>query len=77
MLPIAPVLELAQALDSPFLRETDMIRAVPHPEKPDMRMLANPIKIDGQRLDQAACSPCGTDNARYSAAAPAAKRATS
>ena len=30
ILPIAPVLDLAQALDNPLLRKTDMIRNVPH-----------------------------------------------
>ncbi len=65
VLPVAPVLDLAQALDNPLLRETDMIRNVPHPAKPDLRMLANPIKINGQRLEQAVCSPLGADNATY------------
>jgi crotonobetainyl-CoA:carnitine CoA-transferase CaiB-like acyl-CoA transferase len=65
VLPVAPVLDLAQALDNPLLRKTDMIRHVPHPEKPGFRMLANPIKINGQRLEQAVCSPLGADNATY------------
>jgi crotonobetainyl-CoA:carnitine CoA-transferase CaiB-like acyl-CoA transferase len=65
VLPVAPVLDLAQALDNPLLRQTDMIRNVPHPEKPDLRMLANPIKINGQRLEQAVCSPLGADNSTY------------
>jgi hypothetical protein len=30
-----------------------------------MRVLANPIKINGQRLDQKACPPFGADNASY------------
>lgn len=34
---------------------------VPHPERPDMRALANPIKINGQRLDQRVCSPMRAD----------------
>src|ERR1700754_3538217 len=50
VLPVAPVLDLAQALDNPFLRTTEMIREVTHPAKPAMRVLANPIKINGQRL---------------------------
>jgi crotonobetainyl-CoA:carnitine CoA-transferase CaiB-like acyl-CoA transferase len=75
VLPIAPVLDLAQALDNPLLRETDMIRNVPHPEKPDLRMLANPIKINGQRLEQAVCSPLGADNTTYLDAARPTKLA--
>lgn len=61
VLPIAPVLELDKALDSPFLRTNGMITHVPHPQRPDMRVLANPIKINGQRLAQATCSPMGAD----------------
>jgi crotonobetainyl-CoA:carnitine CoA-transferase CaiB-like acyl-CoA transferase len=65
VLPVAPVLDLAQALDSPFLQTTDMIHVVSHPAKAEMRVLANPIKINGQRLDQKACPPFGADNASY------------
>jgi len=65
VLPVAPVLDLAQALDSPFLQTTDMIHVVSHPAKAEMRVLANPIKINGQRLDQKPCSPFGADNANY------------
>jgi len=62
ILPIAPVLELHEALDSPFLRANKMIANVPHPARPDMRVLANPIKINGQRLSQQVCSAPGADN---------------
>lgn len=75
VLPIAPVLDLAQALDNPLLRVTEMIRIVPHPSKPGMRALANPIKVDGKRLDQAVYSALGADNDLYLAEAPAQKRA--
>ena len=74
VLPVAPVLDLAQALDSPFLQTTDMIHTISHPAKPAMRVLANPIKIDGQRLDQAACSPYGADTAAYVGEARATER---
>ena len=77
VLPIAPVLDLAQALDNPFLAATEMIRGVPHPAKPEMRALANPIKLNGKRLDQAVCPPLGADNAAYLADPPVAKRAAS
>jgi len=62
-LPIAPVLTVDQALRNPLLVETDMIRNVPHPTRPDFRMLANPLKINGQRLSQRLCSAVGADNA--------------
>jgi crotonobetainyl-CoA:carnitine CoA-transferase CaiB-like acyl-CoA transferase len=77
VLPVAPVLDVAQALDSPFLQTTDMIHVIAHPEKPGMRVLANPIKIDGARLEQAACSPFGADTADYLGEVRAAKRAGS
>jgi crotonobetainyl-CoA:carnitine CoA-transferase CaiB-like acyl-CoA transferase len=65
VLPIAPVLDVAQALDNPFLAETQMIRNVPHAAKPGLRALANPIKINGKRLEQSVCSPLGADNAAF------------
>jgi crotonobetainyl-CoA:carnitine CoA-transferase CaiB-like acyl-CoA transferase len=77
ILPIAPVLDLAQALDNPLLRATDMIRNVPHPKKPGLRALANPIKVNGKRLDQAVCSALGADNDVYLAEAATTKRAAS
>jgi crotonobetainyl-CoA:carnitine CoA-transferase CaiB-like acyl-CoA transferase len=62
VLPISPVYSLADALDSPFLRDNRMVSRVPHPARPDMRVLSNPIKINGQRLSQRVCSPVGADN---------------
>jgi crotonobetainyl-CoA:carnitine CoA-transferase CaiB-like acyl-CoA transferase len=65
VLPVAPVLDVPQALDNPFLADTQMIRNVPHPAKPGLRALANPIKINGKRLEQSVCSPLGADNAAF------------
>jgi len=50
LLPVAPVYDLPQALDSPFAAAVGMVRALPHPARPDFRVLANPIKLDGERL---------------------------
>jgi len=72
VLPIAPVLELDEALESPFLVANGMVKNVPHPARPDMRVLANPIKINGQRLSQRTCSPMGADTAAVLGAAQAA-----
>jgi crotonobetainyl-CoA:carnitine CoA-transferase CaiB-like acyl-CoA transferase len=77
ILPIAPVLDLAEALGNPLLRTTGMIRNVPHPAKPGLRALANPIKVNGKRLDQAVCSALGADNDIYLAEAVTTKRAAS
>lgn len=62
LLPAAPVYRLDQALDSDFARSAGMTSAVPHPVKGSLRVIANPIRVDGERLEQAACSPLGADN---------------
>ncbi len=65
LLPAAPVYRLDQALDSEFARATGMVSSVPHPAKGQLRVIANPIRIDGERLSQEACSPLGADNKKY------------
>ena len=62
-LPTAPIYDVAQAVANPFVATVDMVRPVPHPAKPDFKMFGNPLKIDGQRLQQTVCSPLGADNA--------------
>jgi crotonobetainyl-CoA:carnitine CoA-transferase CaiB-like acyl-CoA transferase len=74
VLPVAPVLDLAQALDSPFLQTTGMIRTIFHPVKPKMRVLSNPIKINGERLEQATCAAYGANTAAYVGEVRAAER---
>jgi len=65
VLPAAPVYRLDQALDSDFARAAGMTSAVPHPAKGNLRVIANPIRVDGERLAQAACSALGADNATF------------
>ncbi|MBV8190848.1 MAG: CoA transferase, partial [Alphaproteobacteria bacterium] len=65
LLPAAPVHRLDQALDSDFARATGMVSAVAHPVKGRLRVLANPLRIDGERPAQAACSPLGADNQTF------------
>ena len=77
VLPVAPVLDLAQALDSPFLQTTEMIHTISHPAKPAMRVLSNPIKINGERLKQTPCSAYGADNAAFVGEMRASERAGS
>ena len=62
VLPAAPVNRLDAALDSSFARATGMVSAVPHTVKGTLRVIANPIRIDGERPAQAACAPLGADN---------------
>ena len=61
LLPAAPVHDMAGALNNPFLLRTGMIRNTPHAQRSDFRTLANPIKLDGQRLQSRVCSPLGAD----------------
>jgi len=60
-MPVSPVYALDQALDNPFLRETGMIDTAPHPDRADMRVLANPIRLDGERLPNRAAPLLGAD----------------
>lgn len=60
-LPLAPVLDLEQALTNPFVQRTGMIQSLPHAADPAQRVLANPVRIDGQRLPGRACSALGAD----------------
>ena len=75
-LPVAPVLDVATALESEFIQAAGMISQVPHPARPDFRVLSNPLKINGERLDLRVCSPLGADTADLvPAATSATKRA--
>lgn len=47
--PVAPVLTLPEALENPWLATAGGIGRVDHPARPDLRMLANPIRLDGAR----------------------------
>lgn len=62
LIPIAPVYTVAEALDNPFIETVGMVNQVPHPADPNFRMLANPLKINGQRPSQTVCPPLGADN---------------
>lgn len=48
--PFAPVLDIAQALDNPYVEAIDMIETVDHPEtEKGLRTLASPFRVNGQR----------------------------
>ena len=53
-----------------------MVRSVVHPARSDLRVLANPLKIDGKRLEQVAAPNLGADTEAVLAELPAAKSAT-
>jgi crotonobetainyl-CoA:carnitine CoA-transferase CaiB-like acyl-CoA transferase len=61
LLPVAPVYDLAAALDNPFAAAVGMVRTTPHPLRADFRALANPIKLDGARLKSQAAPALGAD----------------
>jgi len=63
VLPVAPVYDMAQALENPYLKDIGMLRTTPHPRRQDLRTLVNPIKLDGNRLPGKVCSALGGDNA--------------
>jgi crotonobetainyl-CoA:carnitine CoA-transferase CaiB-like acyl-CoA transferase len=60
-LPVAPVLDVATALESAHVAEAGMISSVPHPTRSDLRVLSNPLRVDGERLELKVCSALGAD----------------
>jgi crotonobetainyl-CoA:carnitine CoA-transferase CaiB-like acyl-CoA transferase len=60
-MPVAPVHDLDQALDNPFLRESAMIDRVRHPDA-DIRVLSSPIRLDEQRLANRPAPLLGADS---------------
>lgn len=61
-IPIAPVYGLDQALENPYVQQIGMLQTLPHAQNPDFRVVANPIKIDGERLPGKGCSSLGADS---------------
>ena len=61
--PVAPVNDLAKALDSPFIRERGMVATVAHPERAALQVLASPTLVDGERLPTSAAPALGADTA--------------
>ena len=60
--PVAPVHDLASAMDNPFLQETRLMQQVAHPDRQDLRVLASPIRVDGERLPSRAAPLLGADS---------------
>ncbi len=59
--PVAPVLDVPQALDNPYFRDSGGVLRVGHPDNPDLTVVANPVRLDGQVLDGRPCSALGAD----------------
>lgn len=48
--PYAPVKNIGEALENPYVTEVEMIDTVDHPEKPQgLKVLASPFRINGER----------------------------
>jgi crotonobetainyl-CoA:carnitine CoA-transferase CaiB-like acyl-CoA transferase len=59
--PAAPVLTLQQALDNPYFHATGGVLELAHPQKNDLRMIASPIRIDGERPEGWPAAALGAD----------------
>lgn len=64
-LPVGPVYDLPQALENPFVERTGMIHTVAHPANPALKLLSNPIKVDGLRPRSPVCASLGADNEKF------------
>ncbi len=62
VVPVAPVYELGAALDNPWLETIGMRDVVAHPDKPDLQILASPLKFDGHRPPNRAAPLLGADS---------------
>lgn len=61
-IPAAPVLDVAEALDNPFVEAVGMVEPTPHPANAAFRSLASPIRIDGRRAPGRVAGPLGADS---------------
>ena len=61
-IPVAPVYDLPNALNNPFVESIGMMQTMPHREFGEYRGLSNPIKIDNQRLKTHCGAGLGADN---------------
>lgn len=61
IIPVSPVYDMAQALDNPFVEEVDMITEVQHPDRRNLRVLNNPIKLNGERVPTRSAPKLGAD----------------
>ena len=60
--PVAPVYNLDEALDNPWLETIGMRDQISHPDRPEMDVLSSPIKLDGQRMPNKAGPLLGADS---------------
>ncbi len=61
-IPVAPVNDLKQGLDNPFVEKVGMIQHLDHPQKPGLKKLSCPIKVNGQRPASRPAPALGADS---------------
>ncbi|HUN41182.1 MAG TPA: CoA transferase [Acetobacteraceae bacterium] len=59
--PAAPILTLPQAVENPYFAATGGVLTVAHPQRTDLKMVASPIRIDGERRGAFAGPALGED----------------
>ena len=59
--PCGPVNDIAQALDNPYFVKRDGIRTVPHADKPELKVVASPIRM-GAPVQNRPAPKLGADN---------------
>lgn len=59
--PVAPVYDLPQALENPWLEDNQSVLSIQHPQRKQLQMLANPIRLNGARLPAVAAGSLGAD----------------
>jgi crotonobetainyl-CoA:carnitine CoA-transferase CaiB-like acyl-CoA transferase len=59
--PMAPVYQLDQALNNPYLQQIGMIQSLQHPQRDNFKVLSNPIKINGERMTGKVCGVMGAE----------------
>ena len=59
--PAAPILTLPQALENPYFEANGGALTLPHPLRPDLKMVASPIRINGARPGAFAGPALGAD----------------
>lgn len=62
VLPVAPIQNVASALSSEFITEIKAINTIQHSVNAALKVFANPIKLNGERLEQQAAPALGHDN---------------
>ncbi len=74
--PAAPVNDIASALNNPFVREKQRIWNIPHPARPDFKMVAAPFTVPARRYPRTLRHNLARTPIRFSAAAAFRKSAS-